>query len=235
MANKRGREPSADGTDIDKIRAEIEQEKQMSLMLENSMQELETTMEELEKRYDCILDEGNEWKTKFETQEEFNALLEKQFLFLKDKLEKAKESAKDGFSDELKAFDELSEASLRKMVKELEREKNSLNSQLKDYNWRLDQESKAFHKANEARKNFVTELRNARLEEDKFKQSKEKKGSNIRVPQEIVITVHPRARRLGRNVPDNQRIIDPRRGPIRKLLLLRNSLNWTQHEIEIKA
>ncbi|XP_041463212.1 coiled-coil domain-containing protein 169-like [Lytechinus variegatus] len=214
MANKRGREPSADGTDIDKIRAEIEQEKQMSLMLENSMQELETTMEELEKRYDCILDEGNEWKTKFETQEELNALLEKQFLFLKDKLEKAKESAKDGFSDELKAFDELSEASLRKMVKELEREKNSLNSQLKDYNWRLDQESKAFHKANEARKNFVTELRNARLEEDKFKQS-QKKGSNMSTPRDSYNST-PASRRLGRNVPDNQRIIDPRRGPIRK-------------------
>lgn len=34
------------------------------------------------------------------------------------------------------------QASLRKLVKELEREKNSFNSQLRDYDWRLDQESK---------------------------------------------------------------------------------------------
>eukprot|EP00057_Strongylocentrotus_purpuratus_P004434 XP_003728688.1 PREDICTED: coiled-coil domain-containing protein 169 [Strongylocentrotus purpuratus] len=171
-------------------------------------------MEELEKRYDCILDEGNEWKTRFETQEELNALLEKQLLFLRDKLEKAKESSKDGFSEELKAFDDLSEPSLRKLVKELEREKNSFNSQLRDYDWRLDQESKAFHKAHEARKNFLTELRNARLEEDKFKQS-QKKGSHMGTPRDSYNST-PASRPPGRNVPDNQRIIDPRRGPIRK-------------------
>lgn len=37
MANKRGREPSADGGDVDKIRAEIEQEKQMRYEITNAI------------------------------------------------------------------------------------------------------------------------------------------------------------------------------------------------------
>ena len=36
----------------------------------------------------------------------------------------------------------LIQASLRKMLKQLEREKASMEGQLRDYEWRLDQESK---------------------------------------------------------------------------------------------
>lgn len=207
---------SQDQRDEERIRAEIEQEKQMSMMLDHSMQELETTLEELGKRFDGVMEEGNEWKTRFETQEELNALLEKQLLFLKDKLEKARESAKDGYSEQLKSYDELSEASLRRLVRELEREKNSLNSQLRDYDWRLDQESKAFHKAHEARKNYLTELRNARMQEDEFKQKG--KGSQFSTPRDSYNSTPASrsSRQPGKNVPDNQRVIDPRRGPIRR-------------------
>ena len=52
---------------------------------------------------------GNEWKTRFETQEELNQLLQKQIDLLKDKLDKAKESAKGGYEEDMKTYDELSE------------------------------------------------------------------------------------------------------------------------------
>ncbi|XP_071495142.1 coiled-coil domain-containing protein 169-like [Diadema antillarum] len=216
MANKRGRDASDDNREIERIRAEIEQEKQMSVMLDQSMLELTNTLMELERRYDGVMDEGNEWKTRFETQEELNALLEKQILVLKERLDKSKEDAKDGFDAQLKSYDELSESSLRRLVRELEREKNSLNSQLRDYDWRLDQESKAFHKAHEARKNYLTELRNARVQEEEYRQTQRGlKGSNFSTPRDSKNST-PGSREPGRNVPDNQRIIDPRRGPIRK-------------------
>ena len=58
----------------------------------------------------CVFDLlGNEWKTRFETQEELNQLLQKQIDLLKDKLDKAKESAKGGYEEDMKTYDELSE------------------------------------------------------------------------------------------------------------------------------
>lgn len=39
---------------------------------------------------------GNEWKTRFETQEEMNQQLERQMIMLQDKIEEAKRNLKDG-------------------------------------------------------------------------------------------------------------------------------------------
>ena len=39
---------------------------------------------------------GNEWKTRFETQEEMNQQLERQLIMLQDKVEEAKRNLKDG-------------------------------------------------------------------------------------------------------------------------------------------
>ncbi|KAK3099434.1 hypothetical protein FSP39_004308 [Pinctada imbricata] len=64
-------------------------------MLEQSAAELRATVEELEKRYDTIDNEGNEWKTRFETQQEMNEQLERQILMLQNKVQEAKTNLKD--------------------------------------------------------------------------------------------------------------------------------------------
>ena len=45
---------------------------------------------------ECLLYLGNEWKTRFETQEEMNQQLERQLIMLQDKVEEAKRNLKDG-------------------------------------------------------------------------------------------------------------------------------------------
>jgi hypothetical protein len=47
-------------------------------------------------------------------------------------------------------------------VSELHRTKDNLLAQLKDYNWRLEQENKAYHIANEDRKELQTQLQDSR-------------------------------------------------------------------------
>ncbi|WAQ99997.1 CC169-like protein [Mya arenaria] len=84
-----------DEYELEKIRAEIQQERQMKEMLDQSAKELRITVEELEKRYEAIENEGNEWKTRFETQEEMNQQLERQIIMLQDKIEEAKRNLKD--------------------------------------------------------------------------------------------------------------------------------------------
>ncbi|XP_077984209.1 coiled-coil domain-containing protein 169-like isoform X4 [Glandiceps talaboti] len=195
-----------DEFDVDRLRAEVQQERQMKEMLEQSTGELRITVAELEKRLDGVGEEGNEWKTRFETQEELNQQLEKQILMFREKVDEAKRNAK-GQNTEMKSYDELNEAGLKKLMRQLDKDKASLESQLRDYEWRLDQESKAFHKANDERKTYLTEIGQAKYSLEEMK----KRNALSGVPES-----YSSSPRNYQNVPDNQRILDPRKGPIKK-------------------
>ncbi|XP_052793834.1 coiled-coil domain-containing protein 169-like isoform X25 [Mya arenaria] len=277
-----------DEYELEKIRAEIQQERQMKEMLDQSAKELRITVEELEKRYEAIENEGNEWKTRFETQEEMNQQLERQIIMLQDKIEEAKRNLKDGeyYTENLKtmlflsgktprdmkSFDDLSDyiSHLKRlleieskanpqMVKTMEREKQQLYNQLRDLEWRLDQESKAYHKANDERKQYVLEINATKgnIDGNKARQraavgvqqrevdemsrsprlmgrsragSKSRRSSfasstmGSRVPSlryRSWLTQNSRARLIS-NIPEDQRIIDPRRGPIKKTAAVKN-------------
>ncbi|XP_052793838.1 coiled-coil domain-containing protein 169-like isoform X29 [Mya arenaria] len=269
-----------DEYELEKIRAEIQQERQMKEMLDQSAKELRITVEELEKRYEAIENEGmykylemveeerNEWKTRFETQEEMNQQLERQIIMLQDKIEEAKRNLKDAESKkkiapgktprDMKSFDDLSDANPQ-MVKTMEREKQQLYNQLRDLEWRLDQESKAYHKANDERKQYVLEINATKgnIDGNKARQraavgvqqrevdemsrsprlmgrsragSKSRRSSfasstmGSRVPSlryRSWLTQNSRARLIS-NIPEDQRIIDPRRGPIKKTAAVKN-------------
>ncbi|XP_052793840.1 coiled-coil domain-containing protein 169-like isoform X31 [Mya arenaria] len=261
-----------DEYELEKIRAEIQQERQMKEMLDQSAKELRITVEELEKRYEAIENEGmykylemveeerNEWKTRFETQEEMNQQLERQIIMLQDKIEEAKRNLKDAGKTprDMKSFDDLSDANPQ-MVKTMEREKQQLYNQLRDLEWRLDQESKAYHKANDERKQYVLEINATKgnIDGNKARQraavgvqqrevdemsrsprlmgrsragSKSRRSSfasstmGSRVPSlryRSWLTQNSRARLIS-NIPEDQRIIDPRRGPIKKTAAVKN-------------
>ncbi|XP_052793818.1 coiled-coil domain-containing protein 169-like isoform X11 [Mya arenaria] len=298
-----------DEYELEKIRAEIQQERQMKEMLDQSAKELRITVEELEKRYEAIENEGNEWKTRFETQEEMNQQLERQIIMLQDKIEEAKRNLKDARAyvegrapsprtgadtpkskstgitinisvspqagktpRDMKSFDDLSDyiSHLKRlleieskanpqMVKTMEREKQQLYNQLRDLEWRLDQESKAYHKANDERKQYVLEINATKgnIDGNKARQraavgvqqrevdemsrsprlmgrsragSKSRRSSfasstmGSRVPSlryRSWLTQNSRARLIS-NIPEDQRIIDPRRGPIKKTAAVKN-------------
>ncbi|CAL1544406.1 unnamed protein product, partial [Lymnaea stagnalis] len=142
----------------------IEDDIKYKEMLDQSTVELRETIEGLEKSLDTIENENNEWKTRFETQTEMNQQLEKQILMLQEKVEDAKRNLKEVVNI-LFCLRILSLICLLspfqaspQMVKALEKEKNSLYNQLRDLEWRLDQESKAYHKANDERKQYVLEI-----------------------------------------------------------------------------
>ncbi|XP_053398626.1 uncharacterized protein LOC123556437 isoform X36 [Mercenaria mercenaria] len=266
-------------------------------MLDQSARELRITVEELEKRYEAIesedpiriakmndeiLKESNEWKTRFETQEEMNQQLERQIIMLQDKIEEAKRNLKDAdlvqlyqskkievLSEDqagktprdMKSFDDLSDANPA-MVKTMEKEKNMLFNQLRDLEWRLDQESKAYHKANDERKQYVVEINSTKGNIDGNK-ARQRAAVNLqqreveeysRSPRLLGYTErykmrhHPtpdkelretkytsrmanvsskisqtsRASNDYSNIPEDQRIIDPKKGPIKKTAAVKN-------------
>ncbi|XP_045203096.1 uncharacterized protein LOC123556437 isoform X45 [Mercenaria mercenaria] len=253
-------------------------------MLDQSARELRITVEELEKRYEAIesedpiriakmndeiLKESNEWKTRFETQEEMNQQLERQIIMLQDKIEEAKRNLKDAKNyvaagktpRDMKSFDDLSDANPA-MVKTMEKEKNMLFNQLRDLEWRLDQESKAYHKANDERKQYVVEINSTKGNIDGNK-ARQRAAVNLqqreveeysRSPRLLGYTErykmrhHPtpdkelretkytsrmanvsskisqtsRASNDYSNIPEDQRIIDPKKGPIKKTAAVKN-------------
>uniref|UniRef100_A0A8W8LI40 Coiled-coil domain-containing protein 169 n=1 Tax=Magallana gigas TaxID=29159 RepID=A0A8W8LI40_MAGGI len=234
-----------DDFELEKLRAEIQQEKQMKEMLEQSAAELRATVEELEKRYDTIDNEGNEWKTRYETQTEINEQLERQILMLQNKVQEAKANLKDAGKTprDLKNFDDLSDANphmirmLEKeknvlmnqmrdmewrldqeskankyMIRSLEKEKQMLQGQMRDIEWRLDQESKAYHKANDERKTYSLEINSTKGSINDFS-TRTKLSSSRDALDTIPGSRTPRS--MG-NIPEDQRILDPKHGPIKK-------------------
>ncbi|XP_052078690.1 coiled-coil domain-containing protein 169-like isoform X4 [Mytilus californianus] len=283
--------------ELEKIRQEIQQEKQMKEMLEQSAAELRATVEELENRYDTVDNEGNEWKTRYETQTEINEQLERQILNLQNKVQEAKSNLKDvrtragrniqsrssmmsnsiqgsgsivdskpgsattkstgieiniAFSPreagktprDMNRFDDLSDANPH-MIRMLEKEKQMLSSQLRDLEWRLDQESKAYHKANDERKTYNLEINTTKHQHGEMSSRQRAMGSReqldtisgSRTPRDLSRPSYQtkssgtnnsrNSRKSGShgslsNIPEDQRIIDPKRGPIKKTAGVKN-------------
>ncbi|NXJ83066.1 CC169 protein, partial [Trogon melanurus] len=126
-------------------------------MLEISIFGLRNTVRELEERLRSVEDEGNEWKTRYETQAELNKQLERQINILQYKVELIRGKPADKLSV-VRTFDQMPVSSLKEVLKHLEEEKKSLQNQLKDYELRLEQEAKAYHKANDERRMYLSEI-----------------------------------------------------------------------------
>ncbi|XP_077783273.1 coiled-coil domain-containing protein 169 isoform X1 [Podarcis muralis] len=140
--------------DFEGLVLDLGQEKQMKEVLELSVFEMKNTVAELEKRLNSVDDEDNEWKTRYETQIELNRQLERQIGLLQGKMEQVHESPTDRLAS-VRSFDQMHVDSLNQFLKQLGEEKKSLQNQLKDYELRLEQEAKAYHKANDERRAYL--------------------------------------------------------------------------------
>ncbi|XP_060129762.1 coiled-coil domain-containing protein 169 isoform X2 [Zootoca vivipara] len=140
--------------DFEGLVLELGQEKQMKEVLELSVFEMKNTVAELEKRLNSVEDEDNEWKTRYETQIELNRQLERQIGLFQGKMEQVHKSPTDRLAS-VRSFDQMHVDSLNQFLKQLGEEKRSLENQLKDYELRLEQEAKAYHKANDERRAYL--------------------------------------------------------------------------------
>ncbi|XP_010727246.2 coiled-coil domain-containing protein 169, partial [Meleagris gallopavo] len=143
--------------DSEELEMELGRERRRQQMLENSISELRKTITELEKKLSGVEDEGNEWKTRYEMQVELNRQLQRQISILKDKVELIRGNPTDKLAI-VRIFDQMPVDSLKEVLEQLKEEKKSLQNQLKDYELRLEQEAKAYHKANDERRMYLSEI-----------------------------------------------------------------------------
>ncbi|XP_051258205.1 coiled-coil domain containing 169 isoform X1 [Dicentrarchus labrax] len=143
--------------DLARLRAELEQEREMKEMLEESVSDLRSTMCELQERLHSVDGEGNEWKTRYETQIELNGQLERQMSLIHERLEDLRGNPMDRLAS-IRSYDDMPVETLRQRLKILTEEKSDLQSQLMDCHLRIEQEGKAFHKTNDERRAYLSEI-----------------------------------------------------------------------------
>lgn len=151
-----------------------------------------------------------------------NNQLEKQIVLLREKLGQLKIPSRDGKpSNHLKTYNGLSDAEIKKLMRQLEKDKVELQGQLRDLEWRLDNESKAYHKINEERKKYLTELDETAsfIDETKTKTRQALSEAMRENESQLQTAKIKNPRQFG--LPDNQRIIDPRKGPVKKAAAVR--------------
>ncbi|KAM6983421.1 LOW QUALITY PROTEIN: coiled-coil domain-containing protein 169 [Tautogolabrus adspersus] len=146
--------------DLARLQAELEQEREMKEMLEESVSDLRNTMFELQERLHSVDGEGNEWKTRYETQIELNGQLERQMSLIHERLEDLRGNPMGKFTSHyclLKGYKYMIET-LKQRLKILTEEKSDLQSQLMDCHLQIEQEGKAFHKTNDERRAYLSEI-----------------------------------------------------------------------------
>ncbi|KAK9536549.1 hypothetical protein VZT92_006322 [Zoarces viviparus] len=143
--------------DLARLQAELEQEREIKEMLEESVSDLRSTMCELQERLRSVDGEGNEWKTRYETQIELNGQLDRQMSLIHERLEDLRGNPMDRLAS-IRSYDDMSVETLRQRLKLLTEEKSDLQSQLMDCRGGVEQEGKAFHKTNDERRAYLSEI-----------------------------------------------------------------------------
>ncbi|CAG5873119.1 unnamed protein product [Menidia menidia] len=143
--------------DLAQLQAELEEEKETKDMLEESVSDLRNTMFELQEKLHSVDEEGNEWKTRYETQVELNAQLERQISFVRGRLEDISGNPMDRLAS-IRSYDDMSVDMLKQRLKLLTDEKSELQSQLMDCHLQIEHEAKAFHKTNDERRAYLSEI-----------------------------------------------------------------------------
>nr|XP_048280779.1 coiled-coil domain-containing protein 169 isoform X3 [Myodes glareolus] len=167
------------------------------LEIRHKIAELETSLNS---------DQGSEWKVRYETQLELNDQLEKQIVSLKEKMEKVRGNPSDRLSS-IRAYEKMPVESLNTLLKQLEKEKRSLENQVKDYALKLEQESKAYHRTNNERRMYIAEM--SQVSGLNQFSKRQQMDPLPRMKESLVKT--------GRYNSINQKITNAKKGPVKKI------------------
>eukprot|EP00062_Callorhinchus_milii_P007031 gi/632948180/ref/XP_007889450.1/ PREDICTED: coiled-coil domain-containing protein 169 isoform X2 [Callorhinchus milii] len=156
--------------DLSHLQRRLQQQRGLRDVLDQSALELRKTVSQLEKRLDHVEDEGSEWKTRYETQQELNRQLKKQIVLLQEKVEHIRGNPADRLSS-VRSYEEMPEG---------------------------------YHKTIDERRTYLAEIAQISLS---IETSKKQQAMGSREKQAL----------KGKyNVPTTHRILDLKKGPIKK-------------------
>ncbi|XP_064482029.1 coiled-coil domain-containing protein 169-like isoform X2 [Ornithodoros turicata] len=211
--------------EIKQLKIDIENEQKMKQMLDQSIDDLCKTVESLEiQAQSTDVGDEDEWKVRYYTQVEVNRQLEHQRDWLRERAQAAKVNNKEGLTEYLADLDldSLTENQLIRYLRQLEKDRNIVHNEIRDTEWKLDQESKAFHKFNDIRKAYMTEITDAMLNLESLRNRIKLVETNeantlAKCPRQLKY-LQPSCS----NIQPDQRVLDPRKGPIKKTAAVRS-------------
>ncbi|KAM4859737.1 coiled-coil domain-containing protein 169-like isoform 5-T6 [Thomomys bottae] len=219
-----GRGDNFDGVSTDRLKLELLEEIHMKDVVQLSLLEIRHKIEEMEAKLNTDNEDekpkqekkvtsskphlytGGEWKTRYETQLELNDQLEKQIRSLEEKMEKCRGNPSDRLSA-IRVYERMSVESLNALLKQLEKEKRSLENQVKEYALRLDQETKAYHRTNNERHSYLAEMSQVSGSHQIFR--RQQMDQLPRMKDNLV--------KMGRYNPVNQKTVTVKKGPVKKI------------------
>nr|XP_008271771.1 coiled-coil domain-containing protein 169 isoform X1 [Oryctolagus cuniculus] len=209
-----GRGENFDGVSTDRLKLELLEEIHMKDIVQLSMLEIRHKIAELEAKLKGDDEDeklwhkkGGEWKIRYETQLELNDQLEKQIVSLEDKMEKIRGNPSDRLFS-IRAYERMPVESLNTLLKQLEKQKRSLENQVKDYALKLEQESKAYHRTNSELQIYLAEMSQA---------SGSHQVSKRQQHMEQLPKMKENLVKMGRFNPVHQKIANAKRGPVKKV------------------
>ncbi|XP_061596697.1 coiled-coil domain-containing protein 169-like [Cololabis saira] len=143
--------------DLARLQADFEEERKIKETLEESVSDLRRTVYELQERLQGVDGEGNEWRTRYESQLEVNGQLERQSSLLREKLEIIRGNPMDRLAS-IRSYEDMPEEMLKEHLKLQTEEKLELQTQLRNCHLQMEQEGKAFHKTNDERRAYLSEI-----------------------------------------------------------------------------
>ncbi|XP_045232783.1 coiled-coil domain-containing protein 169 isoform X3 [Macaca fascicularis] len=211
-----------DGVSTNRLKQQLLEEIRKKDAVQLSMFELRHKITELEAKLNTD-NEGSEWKTRYETQLELNDQLEKQIVYLKEKMEKIRGNSSDRLSS-IRVYERMPvvdasnlfflevhfsplKESLNTLLKQLEKEKRTLESQVKYYALKLEQESKAYQKISNERRTYLAEMSQG---SGLHQVSKRQQMDQLPRMQENLV-------KTGRYNPAKQKTVSAKRGPVKKI------------------
>ncbi|KAM8977615.1 coiled-coil domain-containing protein 169-like [Pelodytes ibericus] len=198
---------TVDAPDSRRLTEDLQLERKMKEMLQVSIFELKNTVAELEKRLDSVEDEGNEWKTRYETQMELNKQLESHIHTLQQKSEHIRGNPTDRLSS-IRSYEQMPIGALNKYLKHLDEENTALENQLKDFQLRLEQETKAYYKVNDERRMYITEISLTSVTQEAVKKQQIDPAHITRDKQML---------KGGYHSSPNHKVTDKKKGPVKKM------------------
>uniref|UniRef100_A0A2R9A4C7 Coiled-coil domain containing 169 n=1 Tax=Pan paniscus TaxID=9597 RepID=A0A2R9A4C7_PANPA len=202
---KEERNYNFDGVSTNRLKQQLLEEIRKKDAVQLSIFELRHKITELEAKLNTD-NEGSEWKTRYETQLELNDELEKQIVYLKEKVEKIRGNSSDRLSS-IRVYERMPVESLNTLLKQLEEEKRTLESQVKYYALKLEQESKAYQKINNERRAYLAEMSQG---SGLHQVSKRQQMDQLPRMQENLV-------KTGRYNTAKPKTVSAKRGPVKKI------------------
>ncbi|XP_004854963.1 coiled-coil domain-containing protein 169 isoform X2 [Heterocephalus glaber] len=200
-----GRGDSFDCVSLERLKLQLLEEIHRKDVVQLSVVEIKHRIAELETKLNAD-NEGSEWKTRYEAQLELNDQLEKQIMSLEEKRKRIRGNPSDRLSS-IRVYEQMSVESLNTLLKQLEKEKRSLESQVKDYALRLEQESKVYQRTNKERRTYLAEMSRG---SGSHQVSKRQQIEQLPRMKENLV-------KAGRHNPVNQKIVNAKRGTVKKM------------------